>query len=175
MNDNQNEKYIKPDWQPENAGSEYAVRIVKGSQPANSGNAAQYAGQKKQLSAEDYVKGELAEFPDSLKKFEPQFEELKTLFADAKVELEGEWGFTIDWEACGWMAPEVWGRVKLDAIVHETETSARVIDYKTGKQFGNEIIKEFLGDKEFAGLLITNRFESQGGRYDEKTNRKCTC
>lgn len=43
---------------------------------------------------------------------------------------------------------------------------------KEEKQFGNEIIKEFLGDKEFAGLLITNRFESQGGRYDEKTNRK---
>ncbi len=89
--------------------------------------------------AEDYVKGELAEFPDTLKKFKSQFEELKTLFADAKVELEGEWGFTIDWKACGWMAPDVWGRVKLDAIVHETETSARVIDYKTGKQFGNEI------------------------------------
>lgn len=43
---------------------------------------------------------------------------------------------------------------------------------KEEKEFGNEIIKEFLGDKEFAGLLITNRFESQGGRYDEKTNRK---
>tara|TARA_A100001011_G_scaffold400608_1_gene516776 strand:+ start:181 stop:1098 length:918 start_codon:yes stop_codon:yes gene_type:complete len=43
---------------------------------------------------------------------------------------------------------------------------------KEEKEFGDEIIKEFLGDKEFAGLLITNRFESQGGRYDEKTNRK---
>ena len=43
---------------------------------------------------------------------------------------------------------------------------------KEEKQFGDEIIKEFLGDKEFVGLLITNRFESQGGRYDEKTNRK---
>ena len=43
---------------------------------------------------------------------------------------------------------------------------------KEEKEFGDEIIKEFIGDKEFAGLLITNRFESQGGRYDEKTNRK---
>jgi hypothetical protein len=43
---------------------------------------------------------------------------------------------------------------------------------KEEKQFGDEIIKEFLGNNEFAGLLITNRFESQGGRYDEKTNRK---
>ena len=37
------------------------------------------------------------------------------------------------------MAKDVWARIKLDAIVHETETSARVIDYKTGKMFGNEI------------------------------------
>lgn len=89
--------------------------------------------------AELYVNGELGEMPDTLKKFQPQFEELRELFIDAKVELEGEWGFTIEWEPCGWMAPDVWGRVKLDAMVHETETSARVIDYKTGKRFGNEI------------------------------------
>ena len=28
---------------------------------------------------------------------------------------------------------------KLDAYVKEDDTSARVIDYKTGKRFGNEI------------------------------------
>jgi CRISPR/Cas system-associated exonuclease Cas4 (RecB family) len=89
--------------------------------------------------AEHYVKGELNELPDTLRKFKNQFEELNSLYADSKVELEGEWGFTIDWEACGWMDPKVWARVKLDAIVHEDESSARVIDYKTGKKFGNEI------------------------------------
>ena len=65
--------------------------------------------------AEDYVQAKIAELP------------------------KGEWGFTIEWEACHWMAKDVWARIKLDAIVHETETSARVIDYKTGKMFGNEI------------------------------------
>lgn len=89
--------------------------------------------------AEHYVKGELGELPDTLRKFKNEFEELNSLYADSKVELEGEWGFTIDWEACGWMDPKVWARVKLDAIVHEDESSARVIDYKTGKKFGNEI------------------------------------
>jgi CRISPR/Cas system-associated exonuclease Cas4 (RecB family) len=89
--------------------------------------------------AEDYVNGQLGELPDTLKKFQSQFKYLREQFAEANVELEGEWGFTIDWEPCGWMAPEVWGRVKLDAIMHESETSARVIDYKTGKRFGNEI------------------------------------
>ena len=64
---------------------------------------------------------------------------MKKLYDEGKAELEGEWGFTIEWEACHWMAKDVWARIKLDAIVHEDDTSARVIDYKTGRQFGNEI------------------------------------
>ena len=89
--------------------------------------------------AEHYVNGTLGEFPQELKKFESQFKTLRQLFIEAKVELEGEWGFTVDWEPCGWLEPVTWARIKLDAMVHETETSARVIDYKTGKKFGNEI------------------------------------
>ena len=77
--------------------------------------------------------------PDSLKKFQSQFERLKDLYNKGQVTLEGDWGFTIDWEVCEWMAPDVWARIKLDAFVQETPTSARVIDYKTGKKFGNEI------------------------------------
>jgi CRISPR/Cas system-associated exonuclease Cas4 (RecB family) len=89
--------------------------------------------------AEAYVKAELDELPDSLKKFSSQFSLLRDQYAESNVELEGEWGFTIDWEPCGWMDRDVWARVKLDAILHESETSARVIDHKTGRQFGNEI------------------------------------
>tara|TARA_R110000744_G_scaffold375104_1_gene488365 strand:- start:82 stop:1560 length:1479 start_codon:yes stop_codon:yes gene_type:complete len=37
---------------------------------------------------------------------------------------------------------------------------------------GDEIIKKYVGDKEFGGLLITNRYESQSGRYDEETNKE---
>ena len=89
--------------------------------------------------AEDYVNGKLEEFPIELNKFKSEFKKLKELYQSGTVELEGEWGFTIDWQPCGWLTPETWGRIKLDAIVHETETSARVIDYKTGRMFGNEI------------------------------------
>ena len=68
--------------------------------------------------AEAYVKAELAELPDSLKKFSSQFSLLRDQYAESNVELEGEWGFTIDWEPCGWMDRNVWARVKLDAILH---------------------------------------------------------
>jgi len=39
------------------------------------------------------------------------------------------------------------------------------------KTLGDKIIKEHVGDNDFGGLLITNRFESNGGRYDEKSNK----
>ena len=40
------------------------------------------------------------------------------------------------------------------------------------KKLGDTIIKEKFGENDFGGLLITNRFESRGGKYDEETNRK---
>lgn len=89
--------------------------------------------------AEDYVNGTIGDFPDTLKKFKSAFEELRELFIDAKVELEGEWGFNTEWLPVGWNEKATWARVKLDALVYQDETSARVIDYKTGKKWGNEI------------------------------------
>lgn len=89
--------------------------------------------------AEDYVNATIGELPKELEKFKSQFNSLRELYADAKVELEGEWGFDLDWKTVGWMEKETWARIKLDALVNEDETSARVIDYKTGKKFGNEV------------------------------------
>jgi hypothetical protein len=89
--------------------------------------------------AEDYVNGTMGEMADELFKFKDEFEALRELYAQAKVELEGEWGFDLDWATVGWMQKETWARIKLDALVQEDDTSARVIDYKTGKKWGNEI------------------------------------
>ena len=89
--------------------------------------------------AEKYVDGRIEEFPDSLMKFEKQFAELRAGYLDGTVELEGEWGFTTDWKPTGWLSDDTWARIKLDAYVMQDKTSARVIDYKTGKRFGNEI------------------------------------
>ena len=114
----------------------YISRVKKIREPTNP--AAQRGSDIHQL-AEDYVRGELGDLPNELKKFEGEFKVLKEGFADAKVELEGEWGYSLDWKPVGWVTPETWARIKLDALVHQDETSARVIDYKTGKKFGNEI------------------------------------
>lgn len=114
----------------------YIAKVRKVPEPSSP---AADRGTQIHLEAEDYVKGVLGELPDSLKKFKDDFEELRALYAEAKVELEGEWGFNLDWEPTGWMQDNTWGRIKLDALVNEDETSARVIDYKSGKKFGNEI------------------------------------
>lgn len=41
------------------------------------------------------------------------------------------------WEIAPWAG--AWLRLKLDAIVHESKYEAVVIDYKTGRKFGNEV------------------------------------
>ena len=115
----------------------YLEKVEKIASP--SGPAAD-RGSKIHDQAENFVDGSIDPLPASLKKFTSEFDELKRGFADGLVELEGEWGFTLDWESTGWASPDTWARIKLDAHVHEKDgTSARVIDYKTGKHYGNEI------------------------------------
>ena len=45
--------------------------------------------------AEQYVDGRLTEFPDTLSKFTTQYKDLKTMYNEGKVELEGEWGLSL--------------------------------------------------------------------------------
>ena len=114
----------------------YISRVKKVREP--SGPAAE-RGTEIHQQAEDFVNGKLGELPDTLKHFDDEFHELRTLFNEAKVELEGEWGFDLDWQPVGWVERATWARIKLDALVNEDDASARVIDYKTGKKWGNEI------------------------------------
>lgn len=71
--------------------------------------------------------------------FDADMRRAKQMFANGKAEVEGEWGFTIDWQPTGWMAGDCWARIKLDLLAFESETSALVVDFKTGKKIGNEI------------------------------------
>lgn len=95
--------------------------------------------------AEDFTKGEIAELPKELKKFEKKFEVLKEQYADGLVSVEGEWGFNRDWEPTSWFDKATWGRAKLDANITFDATCGKVIDHKTGKKYGNEITHNFQG------------------------------
>jgi RecB family exonuclease len=85
--------------------------------------------------AEDYVQGITDNFPLELKHHKNDFQELRSLYADGIVEIEQDWAVDQHWQPTGWSDDDCWGRIKLDAFVLESETSARVIDHKTGKKY----------------------------------------
>ncbi len=95
-------------------------------------------GTRVHLSCEEFVRGDHDDLaPEAEKHFATELAFLRTLYADGLVSLEGEWGMDVNWNPTEWF--KAWHRCKLDAIVHWSKTHATVIDYKTGKRFGNEI------------------------------------
>lgn len=90
-------------------------------------------------AAEHFINGTREDLISELITFQKEFEQLRALFSQGKVSLEGEWGVNKDWVPCAWDDPEIWARIKLDAFVQLNPTHAVVIDYKTGKKSGNEI------------------------------------
>ena len=81
-----------------------------------------------------------------------ELNDIKTLFQNQKVGeypqvlFEENWGARDDWSPCNdikgteeWEHPDLWSKAKLDVFILETETSAIVLDYKTGGWFGNEM------------------------------------
>ena len=87
--------------------------------------------------AEHYVLGKIKQLPPELIKFDVEFNALRTRYKAKQAMLEGEWGFDKDWTPCDWK--HAWLRIKADAVVLLTNSHGLVIDYKTGKLFGNEI------------------------------------
>lgn len=89
-------------------------------------------------SCENYVAGNTDELtPEAALHFGPQIDLLRVLHAEGMVSLEGEWGLSQEWEVAPWKT--AWLRLKLDAMVFWSRDYATVIDYKTGKRFGNEM------------------------------------
>jgi CRISPR/Cas system-associated exonuclease Cas4 (RecB family) len=88
--------------------------------------------------AELFIKGEAA-FTPNLGKFKAEFHALRDHYKAGIVSLEGEWGFNRQWEPCDYRGPETWGRIKADTVVTLTPSHGVVIDFKTGRRFGNEI------------------------------------
>lgn len=75
--------------------------------------------------------------PEAAKHFSDELLSLQKHFEAGNVSLEGEWAFDSDWKICDWKTG--WFRVKADAVVYPNKKHAVVVDYKTGKRFGNEI------------------------------------
>ena len=96
-------------------------------------------GTRYHTNCEEYVLGhDVALLPDIDAAFGPQLDLMRHLHTEGLVSLEGQWGYELDWT----VNPDRGKsriRVKLDAIVFHSDEQATVIDYKTGRKFGNEI------------------------------------
>jgi len=103
--------------------------------------------------AEQYVRGNMP-MTKGLKHFKDDFEFLAERHMEGEVILEEDWAYTTGWEFTGWMADDTWNRMKLDAM-HRLDThSARVIDYKTGKKYRNEIKHMQQGQLYMVGAFL---------------------
>lgn len=94
-------------------------------------------GTRVHTAAELFVNGKAATQVSEMQKFAHEFDHLRHLFSRGLVSLEGEWAVDQNWNITDWRTG--WHRSKVDAIVFPNKTSAIVIDYKTGKKFGNEV------------------------------------
>lgn len=85
---------------------------------------------------EMYVRG-TGPLPQEAKHFVDEINSLKEHFKAGRASLEGEWAFDKDWHQADWMVG--WMRLKCDAVVFLSKTHVAIIDYKTGKRWGNEV------------------------------------
>ena len=93
-------------------------------------------------AAEAYVKGDVGDLVAECAAFESEFEHLRHLSLETECEVVTEqgWGFTKDWKPCEWDDYDnIWARFIVDCLVFRNPYEAVVIDYKTGKRYGNEI------------------------------------
>lgn len=108
--------------------------------PPNGSEHANDRGSRIHDWAEAFVRGQQSHQIQDMQHFKEGFNNLRTLFRQGKVTMEDMWCFSNVWNP---VAPsnweETWVRIKLDAMVHLTKKRGVVIDYKTGKKFGNEI------------------------------------
>lgn len=118
----------------------YLDRIPEPDRPLPPGKTehANDRGTRVHEAAEIFVKDDITLIPE-LHKFKEEFEALKALYKSGQVSLEGEWAVDTDWEPTHWRSLDAWARIKLDAFVRLSPSEAVVVDYKTGKKFGNEV------------------------------------
>lgn len=118
----------------------YVDRIPEPARPLPPGKTEQPndRGTRIHEAAERFVQGGVELIPE-LRTFSPEFHRLRELYAQGKVSLEGEWAVNRDWNPVAWRSNDAWARIKLDAFVRSSKYEGVVIDYKTGKKFGNEI------------------------------------
>ena len=100
--------------------------------------------------------------PKELMKFEGNFRKFAELYTQSPSDLvmEEEWGYDKEWQPTDYWGDEVWFRAKLDRMhwLDPEQTSAEIVDYKTGRKFGNEVKHNQQG--QLYGIVAFLRYPS---------------
>lgn len=119
-------KYVEKRPQPERA-------------PDDKGELARLRGIAVHSAAEAYIKGEAAELDPLLGKVKDFVEECREQYAKGIVEVEEDWAYDLSWQQSDWFDTSCWLRIKLDVFIKWPDGTWEVVDWKTGKRFGNEV------------------------------------
>ena len=87
-------------------------------------------------AAELYVQG-TGEFDPELRKFRTELNQLRELFKQNKVSTEQMWALDTQWEPT--TGGSGWGYAACDVVAKISPEHWLIIDYKTGRKWGNEI------------------------------------
>lgn len=122
--------------------------------------------------AETYLKGkDPDELPPALETFDGQFQELHAL----TPMVEQKWAFTSTWKPTGFFAkgPQAaWLRVVPDAAVLYDDAAAEVIDFKTGKVYGENADQvELFALATFAKFSHVNEVTTRLWYLDDGTEK----
>lgn len=123
---------------------EYVDRVPKpdrGDPPAGKAEWPDLRGIRVHDECNMYIIGQHPDIPvEASKHFEPEMKRLRELFSGGIVVAEETWGFDRAWNVVPWNDWQNCAfRVKTDSSIFPSEKTSIVIDYKTGKKFGNEV------------------------------------
>lgn len=89
---------------------------------------------------EQYIRGNRPNLSTEAASFSSEFKRARQLFKTGKAVMEEMWCFDEEWNLVHNRAfNKIRFRIKCDLTVFTSSTEAVVVDYKTGRSFGNEI------------------------------------
>lgn len=137
----------------------YLAKVEKSPRPPVDEDSPLERGNRIHKDAERFVLGEI-KLARELKDFAAHFESLRTKYKQGKVKLEEDWAHARDLSVTEWRDRNAWLRLKCDAVYFISGDTICIIDYKTGRKFGNEI-KHAQQGQLYAGIIAE--------RYPEAT------
>ena len=93
-------------------------------------------GNRVHEAIEHYIQGQSDILIKEVKSHRGYIDDLRKLYAEGSVMIEDEWAYDTEWSVTEYRTSDAWCRMKLDAMINEDETTATVVDWKTGQKYG---------------------------------------